>query len=216
MKALKKSIVASAIAGALILGTASTAVRADLESHDKAHVYVNVVSNISVQTLTSNVGLGDIQTGLINGSLAFSVNANMEAVSISASATSLYKGNDATNTEVAPIALNAEAGATYIAPNANPLQGGSNSASCAENGTIPAPNGDGDMTLFECDTISFESSQDGYFSQDVMVELQWHQDDPEKTTGQYSGYVFFWASVLDGGGGGNGGDPNPGGGQPPG
>lgn len=214
MNLCKKSYLATAVATALALST--TAVNADTESHSSAHVYVNVVSNISVQALTSNVGMDDVQTGDITGELKFRVEANMEAVTISAGATKLYKGDDPSNIEVEPILLDTEKGATYIADNANPLAGASNNASCSESAEqVLTPNGP--MDSYDCDSIKFESSQDGYFSQDVMVELHWNQDDPEKTTGEYSGYVFFWASLLDddstgtdtGGEGGGGGGTEP-------
>lgn len=194
MNNFKKSFLTSAVVGVLTFGMAP--VNADTESHSMAHVYVNVVSNISVQTLTSNVGMDDVQTGNITGELKFRVEANMEAVTISAGATKLYKGDDPSNDEVAPILLDTEKGATYIADNANPLAGASNNAPCSESAEqVLTPNGP--MDSYDCDSIKFESSQDGHFSQDVMVELHWNQDDPEKTTGEYSGYVFFWASLLD-------------------
>lgn len=194
MKTLN-TVVAGSLTSVLSLVAIAPGVYADTDSHSMAHVYVSVVSNISVQTLTSIVSLGDIQVGDISGTLGFRVDANMEAVALSVQASKLYKGSDPTNIEVAPIDFDAERGATYNADNANPLQGASNVAPCSLGQRVV--NVSEGMEFYTCDSIFFESSQDGHFSQDVEVELHWVQNDPEKTTGEYGGYVYFMASILD-------------------
>ena len=47
----------------------------------------------------------------------------------------------------------------------------------------------------QTDYIGFESSQPGYFSQNVFVTVAWNQDDPEKPQGQYSGLVTLLATI---------------------
>ena len=87
--------------GLLLVGAAF----ADSTGVATGHVYVNVVSNIAVSVITSNVDLGSIQTGLFPGEITFRIDANQEAVAFSVAATQLYKGDDPTNPTVAPIPL---------------------------------------------------------------------------------------------------------------
>src|SRR5512138_2998999 len=112
------------VVGLLLVGSAF----ADTTGVATGHVYVNVVSNIVVSVITPNVALGSIQTGIFPGSITFRIDANAEAVSISAAATQLYKGDDPTNPTVAPIPIATALGALIEPTNASPYDGGSNVA----------------------------------------------------------------------------------------
>ncbi|HEY3296749.1 MAG TPA: hypothetical protein VGL38_15060 [bacterium] len=162
---------------------------ADTTSAAWGHVYVAVVSNIAVSVVTANVNLGSIQTGIFPGEITFRVDANSEAVNLSAAATALYKGDDPTDPTVTPIPLWLTTGALIEPTDASPLQGGSNV------GIYETPfNYDGFLGM-QTNYIPFESSQMGIFSQDVFVTVAWNQANPEMPTGEYSGFVCLYASV---------------------
>jgi hypothetical protein len=169
----------------LITGTAF----ADTTGVAWGHVYVNVVSNIAVSVITGNVNLGSVQMGQFPGEVTFRVDANAEAVNLSAAATQLYKGDDPTNPTVAPIPLYTTAGALIEPTDASPFNGGSDIAQ------FTSPFNYNGFLGMQSDYIPFESSQPGYFSQNVFVTVSWNQDDPEKPQGQYSGWVCLYASI---------------------
>ena len=164
---------------------------ADTQGHAVAHVYVTVNPNITVDVLTPNVDLNTIQTGQINGYLTFRCDANVEQAAFCVGVSGLYKGDDPTDPMVAPIPVDREWGVLIQPTDANPLQGGDNIADYIEPwdfyGFL------GWMTEY----IVYESSQPGYFSQDVYVNPCWFQADPEKPQGEYSGFVAFWAYIGD-------------------
>ena len=91
--------------GALValMVVSSGAALADTTSYATTHVYVNVVSNISVQATDAYFDLGEIQTGDFYGEIPFRVDANTEQVTFWADASYLYKGNDPYNDDVLPI-----------------------------------------------------------------------------------------------------------------
>lgn len=153
------------------------------------HVYVDVVSNIAVSVITANVNLGSIQMGTFPGEVTFRVDANAEAVNLSAAATQLYKGDDPTDPTVSPIPLWTSYGALIEPTDASPIHGGSNV------GMFTSPfNYDGFLGM-QSEYITFESSQQGYFSQNVFVTVAWNQTDAEKPQGEYSGFVCLYASI---------------------
>jgi len=164
---------------------------ADTEGHAVAHVYLVVDPNVSVDVISGNVNLGTVQTGPVDGEFIFRVDANVEQASFCVGVTHLYKGDDPTNPEVDPIPVDYDAGSDIRPTDANPIEGGAYNAAYTE-GWIEQ--------LFEgwmTEYITFESSQNGYFSQDVYVTAWWDQDDPEKPQGEYSGWVGFWAFIGD-------------------
>jgi len=178
--------------GALVaLMVVSTGVAlADTTSYATSHVYVNVVSNIAVQATDAYFDLGQIQTGDFSGEIPFRVDANTEQVTFWADATYLYKGNDPTNTDVAPILLNQTDGVTYVCDNANPTGGQSTNLAYT---TAVNVNG---FLGWTTEQRQYESSQSGHFSQDTYLTVTWTQDDPEKPLGEYSGLVVLHAMVA--------------------
>jgi hypothetical protein len=178
--------------GALVaLMVVSTGVAlADTTSYATTHVYVNVVSNISVQATDAYFDLGQIQTGDFYGEIPFRVDANTEQVTFWADATYLYKGNDPTNNDVAPILLNTTDGVDFVCDNANPTGGQSTNLAYTTSVNV---NGFLGWTTEE---RQYESSQSGHFSQDSYLTVTWTQPDAEKPTGEYSGLVVLHAMVA--------------------
>jgi len=184
---MNKVLIFTAVA-VLAMGTA---VQADPTSNAVAHIYATVDPNVAVAAPSAAVDAGAYQTGTVTGTITFRVDANTQAVSLQVCASDLWKGDDPTGTDVDPIALDATAGATILPTNANPIGGASNNGPFTTAGT-PV---EGFPT--QCaDPISFESSQNNHFSQDVTVTVQWDQTDPEKPQGEYSGVVQLIAVVL--------------------
>ena len=163
---------------------------ADRTGHAVAHVYVTVDPNISVGAITNNVDLNTVQTGSFPGEITFRVDANTEQVSLSVGTTVLYKGDDPTDPIVDPIPVAISDGAEIAPTDANPLAGGTNVAEYTGQFT-----NDYGFLGWATEWIAFESSQPGYFSQDVYVTVYWNQNDPEKPRGEYSGFVYLYASV---------------------
>lgn len=168
---------------------------ADPTANAMAHVYMNIDPNISVQAVDSNISAGTLQTGDRSVPITFRIDANTEAVSMSALVTKLYKGDDPRNTEVTPIPVNLSAKVIMQPDNANPINGGSNEASYIGDGSVTTSKGTFAGSLTE--QIIFESSQDGHFSQNVEITPTWTNEDNEKPTGQYSGYVVLYSAVVE-------------------
>lgn len=166
-------------------------VMADTEGHAVAHVYVTVDPNVSVGVITPNVDLSTIQTGEFHGELIFRVDANVEQASFCVCVTDLYKGDDPTDPTVRPIDVSQEDGVVIAPTDANPLAGDDNIAEFA--GQQDYLGFRGWNTIY----ITYESSQNGFFSQDVYVTPTWEQADPEKPRGEYSGWVCFYAFIGD-------------------
>ena len=161
---------------------------ADRSGDATAHVYVWVDPNITVNVVTGNVDLGSVQTGEFSGSIEFRVDSNVEQVGLWCAVSNLYKG-DLNDGFVDPIQVS---GPATIAPtNATPQAGGSNVGALDVDADVNGLPG-----KIMAGPIFFESSQDGHFSQNVLVSCGWNQDDPEKTIGEYSGFVILYAIIL--------------------
>ena len=172
-----------------VMGLAAMA-SADTSSSSTAHVIVSVNPNVAVSTV-ADPAIQNIQTGAIEVVITYLVEANLQECSLFVEASDLFKGDDPTNGEVAPIPLDTTVPAVIDPVNANPLNGGSMDATWQGGGS---PIGQYQTQLSE--TIEFESSQNNHFSQEVDVTVTWNQDDPEKPTGQYSGMVRLTALVA--------------------
>jgi len=158
-----------------------------------AQVSITVVPNITAGVVSAAMQ-PDVKVGPFSAEITFHVEANEEAVSLGVASTHLYKGDDLTLTEVAPLAVNTNAGVTILPKNANPLGGGQTHVSYGNAITISTPRGE--MHGFKSNSIAFESAQNGRFSQDVKVTTGWLQSDPEKPQGEYSGYVVLYTALL--------------------
>ena len=198
----KGLITGLALALTLAAGLAASPALADSEGHGEQHVYVIVDSNITIggladeawsnenQTTITSVDLGRVQTGLFCGWIRWRVDANTEAVRFCLAASDLWKGDDPVGATVPPIPLYTEDGAEFDIEFGNPIFG--------QDGVV-AYNGQttiGDFPALMTEYVTFESSQNGHFSQYVTTHVCWYQDDPEKPTGQYSGAVALWGFVV--------------------
>ena len=185
-----KKLLVVAMAALVCLAFAGLAY-ADLEGSSVAHVFVDVVPNVTIAPMASSIDLGDIQTGGISTGIVFRIDANTEKVKLAAGASQLYKGDCLTCTEVAPIPISG--GGILIEPEmANPVGGASPMASYIE-GVVDINAGfKGQKTNF----VEFESGQNNHFSQNVTIHPSWAQTDAEKPIGEYSGYVAIYAMVV--------------------
>jgi hypothetical protein len=163
---------------------------ADLSSDATSHVWVDVVANVAVGVIDAQVDIGDIQTGEFETTITFRVDANMEDVNLYPLVTHLYKGDDPSNSDVAPIPVDSAKGVMIQPTNANPTQGADNNAG------VPVAANIGLFEGFQFEQINFESSQNGHFSQDVDVTAYWVQNDPEKPQGEYSGFVQLFCVLT--------------------
>ncbi len=168
----------------------TSATYADTSSDSTAKVIIIVNPNVAVSTV-ADPPMVNIQAGQVSILITYLVEANLQEACIYIEASDLFKGDDPTNQEVPPIPLDTTVPATIDPVNANPLNGGSMDAAWIGAGL---PIGQFDTQLSE--TICFESSQNNHFSQEVDVTVTWNQDDPEKPTGQYSGWVRLTALVT--------------------
>lgn len=178
-----------AILTALVL-TSGVAL-ADLADEATAHVYVDVVANVAVGVETAVVDLGSVQTGIFAGEVIFRVDANQETLDLQAAVTNLYKGDSLDAESVIPVA--AGLGALVEPENGNEIEAGDNILAytgAAEINGFPA-------LLTEIGT--FESGQNGHFSQNVFVTFAWNQADPELPMGEYSGFCMLRAMILPNG-----------------
>jgi hypothetical protein len=174
-----------------MVGFVANGASADPSGQASAHVYLTVDPNIAVQAIDANVDLGTTQTGDVSLPITFRIDANTEGVAISGLVTDLYKGDDPNGTEVAPIPVNLSAGFPIDPDNANEIAGGDGIASYVNN---PTYNG---FVAHGTEQLTFESSQNGHFSQNVLVSPTWNNTDNEKPQGEYSGWVVLYSSIVD-------------------
>ncbi len=186
----KRKIAVLAAVCALALIASAKVVEADLTGDATAHVYVDVVANIAVGVIDSNVDLGEIQTGDVVGEITFRIDANVEQVKLGVVASNLYKGDVPTGTAGYQIPVSGSG--AFVDPNAaNPTEGGSKTLPWTTTQVV-----DADQWLYNSTGLQeYESNQGGHFSQDVDVTVTWNQPDPELPTGEYSGWVKLVAEI---------------------
>ena len=154
-----------------------------------AKVFVNVRHHLAVAS-SAVANAGTIDSGRFSATIHFRLDANVQALSLHVEATDLYKGDDPTLGEVAPIPLDLVRGVTISPRSASPVNGAGNIATYVDDSMI------GDFPARKTRKIRFESGQADRFGQDVAVMVTWNQDDPGKPTGQYSGRVRLTALLL--------------------
>jgi len=180
---------AKVLAILMVLTLASGITLADTQREAVAKVWVDVVANVAIG-FVDNGDLGMVQTGQFGKSLLFRIDANTETVDIFVTVSNLYKGDDATNDDVAPILVDASAGVGVAPANGHEVDGGDDWLS------FTGPTEIDGFAAMMTETGRFESSQNGHFSQTVAVTPTWNQDDPEKPMGEYSGYVMVTCMVV--------------------
>jgi hypothetical protein len=185
-----------ALMGCVLL--AFGAAYADQGASAAAHVYLQVDPNISMGAVDAVIDGGTVQMGNIAIPLIFRIDANTEAVALTAQVTPLFKGNDPQGQEVLPININLSSGVVMDPDAANRMGGyvpGPVTAAYVADAVYTAADGS-EWPAQETETIEFESSQNGHFSQNVGIKPTWNQADPEKPMGEYSGFVILLGSVL--------------------
>lgn len=188
---MKKSVI---LLTALTIVGLTTIALADPADNATAHVFLNIAPNIAVSAIDANITAAALQTGVREIPITFRVDANTEAVDLSVLVTNLYKGDDPTNSDVAPI-LPAGNGVLIDPEHANEINGGDGFAEFIAPQSITTEKGT--FSGYITQEVIFESSQNGHFSQNVEVIPAWGNEDNEKPQGQYSGYVVLYAAVVD-------------------
>ena len=168
----------------MFLGLAAVPAYADTSGSATASVIVTINPNMAVGVVTPIVDAGTVQTGAFAANLVFRVDANTEAVKMFLEASSLYKGDDPLNTEVAPIPLKTSVPVLISPQYGNRMGALPNEAAWNGAGALI-----GAYPTTSTETVQFESSQNGHYSQNVGYKITYTQPDPEKPQGQYSGKV---------------------------
>lgn len=165
---------------------------ADQESSATKRVVASVKPNIGVGA--ANPTPAEIQTGRFNIKIPFRIDANTQFIKITVVVSNLYKADDP-NSSVPPIVPSGPSsgrdGVGVVPANGN------ESGGAGDNFLLFT--GSGDIGAFrgrQTESGTFESSQAGKFSQDVIVTAWWLQDDSEKPIGDYSGFVKLTAAVV--------------------
>ena len=177
---------------ALALSLTGGAAMAELSGEADAHVYVDVVSNIAVGVVTSNVDLGQVQIGAFPGQVIFRIDANVEQVDISVMASDLFKGDVPTSLFRIPVKTGASGDGAMVEPALGNATVGHGNLLAWLSGVVTVNGFEG----VGSEAWTFESGQNGHFSQDVTVSLEYDQIDPELPKGEYSGWVKLIATVL--------------------
>ena len=186
---MKRTIIALAVLSILAFGVGANA---DLQNSAVANVRVLVSPNVSIAPVSPNIDAGSVQTGPFTASIDFTVDANKQEVSFFAEASDLFKGDDPTNTTVAPLPVNLSTGVLVTPANGNATHGhGNTMAFIGSTGGVV--NG---FPTHMTETVQFSSSQNNHFSQNVNVKVAYTQPDPEQPTGEYSGVVRLTAIVA--------------------
>lgn len=178
---MNKKVLFVMLVSLLSVGLASASY-ADLTSNAAALVKVHVDPNIAVRVISKDIG-GNLQTGVIEIPIVFRVDANSQYIKLSTLVTNLYKAGDATNPDVKPIL--AVAGSVPV-----DVTDGTDGSLLLSTATTY-----GDFAALASAEETFESSQNGHFSQEVELTPSWNNDDPEKPQGDYSGYVVLYAAT---------------------
>ena len=187
---MKKAFALVALVGLAALRVASTAVYADTTSTATTQVHVTINPNIAVSATQQVWDLGTYQNGSISATTQWRVDANVEAVQFCLQASDLFKGGDPTNTDVPPIPLDSNSPALISGEHANEINGGDNRALWV--GAGPTVN---NFPTKKTESVTYESSQSGHFSQVVTTTVTYNQNDPEKPQGQYSGVIKLLALI---------------------
>lgn len=164
---------------------------ADQEASSTKRVVASVKPNIGVGA--ANPTPAEIQTGRFNIKIPYRIDANTQFIKITVVVTNLYKADDPNS--------------QYSIPPSGPSSGRDGVGVVPANGNESGGAGDnfllftgsGDIGAFrgrQTETGTFESSQRGVFSQDVIVTAWWLQNDPEFPIGDYSGFVKLTAAVV--------------------
>jgi hypothetical protein len=173
--------------GLIVLGSSDTTLQADPASNATTKVFVTVDPNVAIQADQAVWEVGSVQTGGFSALVTWRVDANSQFVNVQLEASDLFKGDDPTNDDVAPIPLSVSTPAFVKPANGNETNSGDN--------LLGWEGGPGEVSGYptqKTEVGTFESSQNGHFSQLVTTTVRYNQNDPEKPQGQYSGVVRMY------------------------
>jgi hypothetical protein len=181
-----KRIFVVALAALAFAGVAS----ADWSGEATTRVFVNVDPNIALYALDDNVDMGIIQMEIFDGYIPWRIDANTQNCLFWAAASYLYKAGNFETPDVDPIMLCEMNGIRIEVPQGDPV------GDEDEWLLFVAPTTIDGFPGRSTESVEFESSQDGHFSQDIMMTVQWNQDHEEKTMGEYKGKVLLAGEVV--------------------
>ena len=184
---MKRLVTSIAAMGLIVLGSSDTVLRADRANNATTKVFVTVDPNVAISADQAVWEIGSVQTGGFSALVTWRVDANSQFVNVQLEASNLFKGDDPTNDDVAPIPLALSTPASVRPANGNETNSGDN--------LLAWGGGQGEVSGFPTQLTevgTFESSQNGHFSQLVTTTVRYNQNDPEKPQGQYSGVVRMY------------------------
>ena len=189
-----KWILLGCVLAVACLGGSVLAAEVQTKNSATAHVFVNVDPTIAVGIPEPHVSLGSVGVGMVTGTITFRVDANTEKVKMQVEATNLCKGDQPKPINGLPlyeIPIDVPSGA-YVDPNsAGPLGGLSKKLAWQSQNVDTAG-----WKWRTSEERTFDSSQNGHFSQEVDVTVQWDQTDNELPMGEYSGFVKLVAQIV--------------------
>ena len=187
---MKKKLTTAVVMLMLLSITTAQGAAPILDGEAEAHVWVDVVANLAVGVLSSNVDVGEIATGVFPAEIRFRVDANVEQVKFAVIASDLYKGDSPLSPYKIPVKTGDSADGALVQPDDGNAMAGHSNVLAWLNSTLLH-----DMTAWESEQVEFESGQGGHFSQDVTVTVEYDQGDPELPTGEYSGWVKLVCAI---------------------
>ena len=184
---MKRLVSSVAVMGLIVLSSTHATLRADPANDATTKVYVTVDPNVAIRADQTVWQIGSVQQGGFNALVTWRVDANSQFVNMQLEASDLWKGDDPTNSEVAPIPLAVNTPALVKPVNGNETNSGDN--------LLAWGGGPGTVSGYptqKTEVGTFESSQNGHFSQQVVTTVRYNQNDPEKPQGQYSGVIRLY------------------------
>jgi len=177
----------------LFLAAFVTPASADTLSSAVASVFVQVVPAIAVLSTSPNVDLGAIQTGRFPAQLTWLVSANQEQVRFFLEASALFKGDDPVTTGVPKIPVLTSVPAAITAQFGNQVANSANNGANIANWLAGAGANIGNYPTVVTETVAYESSQVGDFSQAVTTVVTYSNTNFQQPMGQYSGKIRLTA-----------------------
>ena len=142
-----------------------------------------VPASIAVAPVQPVWDLSTILNGPFSAVVTWRIEANVSSVQIMLEASALYKGDDPSNADVAPIPLDTNRPVDISAEHAHDTSGSDRAAWISAGAPIDS------FPTVRTQVLTYESSQLGLFSQLVTTRIYYNQQEQIKPMGQYSGRV---------------------------
>jgi hypothetical protein len=145
---------------------------------------------VFLASASADINLGCVGVGNVTGKVCFEVDANIQILNFRAAATDLYRDDNPSSVYKIPVA---GTGAQITCQYGRQIPSGTGLLAWqADPSPSMLPAG---WTGAVSETGTFESGQNGAFSQPVWVTVQWDQSDAALPAGRYSGFVKLAAAV---------------------